>query len=367
MTNAATPPRDATSAALPPGVRGLTSAEAAQRLAADGPNRLAPLEPGRRLRRFLGPLKDPMVILLLVAAPTYLLIGDVVDAIVALAAILPVAGVGWLLEERAERTLERLRQVTAPGATVWRGGTPLRVPAESLVRGDVVLVREGDVVPADARILELTQLGTDEAALTGESLPVQKSAGDTVYAGTTVSSGRATVEVTATGARTRYGAIGTLVASVATHATPLQRVLARLVRWLSVLAIVLCALVMAIALARGNGWADAIIAAVSLGIAAIPEEFALVYGLYLSLGAWRLARDHALVRRLPAVETLGSATVICADKTGTLTEGRLAVSHLATLDDDPARVRLLAEAAVLASEPDPFDPLDRAITAHARG
>jgi P-type Ca2+ transporter type 2C len=353
------------SAPLPPGVRGLTTAEARVRLVTDGPNRLAAGDERKRWKRWLGPLADPMVILLLVAAPTYLLIGNTSDAIVALIAVVPVAAVGWLLEARAERTLEKLRQLTAPSAAVLRDGVEARISADELVVGDVVFLREGDIVPADGRVLELTQLATDESSLTGESLPVQKSARDLAFAGTTVVSGRATVEVTATGPRTRHGEIGILLAGVAEHTTPLQVALGRLVKWLSVVAAVLCALVMAIEVLRGNGWGNAVIAAVSLAIAAIPEEFSLVYGLYLSLGAWRLARDHALVRRLPAVETLGSATVICTDKTGTLTEGRLAVTHVRVPEPSPERERALSEAAVLACEPEPFDPLDKAITAHA--
>ncbi len=349
-----------------PGVRGLTAAQARIRLLTDGPNLLVPASASSRWLRWIGPLKDPMVLLLLVAAPTYLFIGNTTDAIVAFIAVVPVAAVGWLLEARAERTLERLRQVTAPNASVWRDGLQVRLAADQLVVGDVVSLREGDIVPADARVIELTQLSTDEAALTGESLPVHKSVGELVFAGTTVSSGRASTEVTATGARTRHGAIGTLLYGVKEHTTPLQRALGKLVRVLGVVAALLCVLVMAIEVLRGHGFGAAVIAAVSLAIAAIPEEFSLVYGLYLSLGAWRLARDKALVRRLPAVETLGSATVICTDKTGTLTEGRLAVTQLCVPKPGPESDRALAQAAVRACEPDPFDPLDRAILQYAR-
>jgi Ca2+-transporting ATPase len=357
-----------------PEVAGLTSEQAAARLTADGPNRIVPEERRHRIRRALGPLADPMVALLLVAAPTYLLIGETTDAVVAFAALVPIAAVGWLLEARAERTLERLRQLTAPTASVWRDGRHQEVRAEELVVGDVLWLHEGDVVPADGRVLELTQLLVDEAALTGEALPVAKAvpadgdpaADGEVWAGTTVLAGRAVAEVVATGARTRYGQIGTLVAGQAAHLTPLQRSLGRLVRWLAAVAAVFCAAVVAAQLAHGAGWGQAVIAGVSLAIAAIPEEFAMVYGLYLALGAWRLSRDHALVRRLPGVETLGSTTVICVDKTGTLTEGRLSVGGLATADEDGDE-RALLEAAVLACEPDPFDPLDVAIVDAAAG
>ncbi|HET6953146.1 MAG TPA: cation-transporting P-type ATPase [Acidimicrobiales bacterium] len=356
---------------------GLSEAEAAARRARDGPNRIVPEARGRRFVRLLGPLADPMVALLLVAAPTYLLIGDTTDAIVAFVALGPIVAVGWLLESRAERTLEKLAQLTAPTARVVRDGEERSLPAEDLVVDDVVWLHEGDVVPADAAVVDLTQLLVDESALTGESLPVSKEAGgtggaSTVLAGTTVLSGRALARVTAIGAATRYGRVGTLVATGRQPLTPLQRGLVRLVRALTVVAAVFCAAVVVAELAHGHGWGDAVIAGVSLAIAAIPEEFSMIYTLYLALGAWRLAQQRALVRRLPSVETLGSTTVICTDKTGTLTHGGLAVAAAWTADGrcadggtlTPAQADLL-EAAVLACEPRPFDPLDVAIVDYA--
>ena len=345
---------------------GLTTEEAGRRRAQDGPNVIVPSDPRDRWRRLLGPLADPMVALLLIAAPTYLLIGETTDAVVALVALVPIAAVGWLLEARAEHTLDALRALTAPTAVVWRDGRQQTVSVEDLVAGDVVRMHEGDVVPADAELLELTQLQVDESALTGESLPVAKSVADAVWAGTTVLAGRADAEVTATGGRTRYGQIGALVAEVGQRQTPLQQALGRLVRGLAVLAAVFCAAVVGAQLLHGAGWGEAVIAGVSLAIAAIPEEFAMVYGLYLALGAWRLARRGALVRRLPGVETLGSTTVICVDKTGTLTEGALAVGATVPSTDGRAAMTTLLETAVLACEPDPYDPLDLAIVAEAR-
>jgi Ca2+-transporting ATPase len=365
---------------------GLSSEEAAERLARDGPNVVIPEARAQRIKRYAGPLADPMVVLLLLAAPTYLLVGETVDAIVAFVALGPIAAVGWLLESRAERTLAELRRLTAPTARAVRDGTEHVVPVEELVVGDVVQVQEGDVVPADATVLELTQLLVDEAALTGESLPVGKAPGSEdgghaptgedesrVWAGTTVLSGRALVRVTGTGPSTRFGRISALVATSGPPLTPLQRGLARLVRALAVLAAAFCAAVVVAELIHGDGWGDAVIAGVSLAIAAIPEEFSMVYTLYLALGAWRLAQQRALVRRLPSVETLGSTTVICADKTGTLTQGRLAVAAIWTADGGQhdggpltGPERALLEAAVLACEPRPFDPLDVAIVDYAR-
>ena len=382
-------PTDVALMAPPEGVVGLTSAEAARRLALDGPNQIVPNDTAGRWRRILGPLADPMVALLLIAAPTYLLIGDTTDAIVVFVALVPIAGVGWVLEARAERTLAQLRQLTAPTVLVERDGEPESIPTDELVVGDLVWLHEGDIVPADADLIALTQLLVDESALTGESLPMTKTPVDSpldasaigsapsppdciVSAGTTVLTGRAIARVVRTGPRTRYGEIGRLVAATRSPRTPLQRALARLVLVLSIAAFVFCVAVVAAELARGEGWGEAVIAGVSLAIAAIPEEFSMVYALYLALGAWQLAKGNALVRRLPGVETLGSTTVICTDKTGTLTRGELSVaatipsegSHGEVGDDDAQRA--LLEAAVLACEPDPYDPLDIAIVEHAR-
>ncbi len=361
------------------GAGGLSAAEAASRLVSDGPNVVVPEAPTSRWRRWLGPLADPMVLLLLIAAPTYLLIGETTDAIVALVALGPIAAVGWVLEARAERTLGQLRRLTAPTATVMRDGEERSLPVDEVVVGDLVRVREGDIVPADSVVRASTQVLLDESSLTGESLPVGKEVGATgddqcLWAGTTVVSGSALIQVTTTGTATRYGQIGRLVAEARTPLTPLQRGLARLVRALALLALAFCVAVVAAELIHGDGWGAAVIAGVSLAIAAIPEEFSMVYTLYLALGAWRLAQDRALVRRLPSVETLGSTTVICTDKTGTLTEGRLALTAIWTpnggtqtaADSYGAPATELLEDAVRACEPTPFDPLDLTIVDAAR-
>jgi magnesium-transporting ATPase (P-type) len=303
----------------------------------------------------------------------YLALREYVDAIITLVAIAPIVAVGVALEARAEHALEQLRRLATPRAIVWRDGAQQAVPTDALVPGDLALLHEGDIIPADGALLAGAQLSADESALTGESVPATKDAADAsedraVYAGTTVLAGRGFARLTATGPRTRYGRIGALVAEVKPPPTPLKRLIRRLVRQLGLAALVVCLLVVLLELARGRGWATTPIAGVSLAIAAVPEEFPLVYTLYLTLGAWRLAHDRALVRRLAAVETLGGTTVICADKTGTLTLGQLAVGALATASGpvrvgdelDPA-ARALPEAAVRASEPQPFDPLEQAI------
>ena len=350
----------------PEGVDGLTGTDAAARLERDGPNDVVPTRDRPWWRRLLDPFKDPMVALLLVAAPTYVALGETTDAIIALVALVPIAAVGWVLEWRAEHTLERLRSVLDPTAVAWRDGRNTVVAARELVRDDVVWLREGDIVPADAVIVDASLVVVDESSLTGESHPVTKSIDDDaqLFAGTTVLTGRSVARVVATGAATRYGRIGRLVADTGVVKTPLQRSLTRLVTALGVVAVAFCIAVMVAELLHGDGWGQAVIAGVSLAIAAIPEEFSMVYALYLALGAWRLAGERALVRRLPGVETLGSTTVICVDKTGTLTAGRLVVGGLVPAPGVDEHELLIAS--VLACEPEPYDPLDVALVAFAR-
>lgn len=366
-----------------PAERGLSIDEAQQRLRDVGPNQLVP-ETRRApwLAWLIRPFADPMVLLLLGAGVVYLYLRDTLDAATVLVALVPIALVSVVLEARAEQALDRLRHLTAPTATVWRDGRRQVVPVEQLVPGDLVSLREGDVIPADGVLALGSELTLDESALTGESAPVVKTAQSErderdLCAGTSVRSGRGWMRVTETGPRTRFGQVGTLVASIEQTETPLQRLIARLVGQLAIGAALVCAAVAGIELIAGHGIVAAITAAVSLAIAAVPEEFPMVYTLYLSLGAWRLAREHALVRRLPSVETLGATTTICTDKTGTLTLGTMEVAALWVGDGEPAgreatasdllapATRALVRAAVLASEPCPFDPLERAIVRFA--
>ena len=348
---------------------GLTTAEARLRLARYGPNDLVP--PARSLgaltwlRRVV---TDPMVVLLLVAGGVYVSVGDVGDAAVSLIALVAITAVSVVLELRTEHALEALQRLTSPVAAIWRDGRLQTIAANEIVPGDLILLREGDVIAADAALVADGRLMVDESSLTGESHPVDKERDATTWASTTVLSGRADAVVTETGARTRYGKIGVLVAGISEPATPLQRGIRRLVMSLGLVAGVASVFVVGVELAHGAGLAAAIVAGISLAMAAIPEEFPMVFALYLALGAWRLARDRALIRRLAKVETLGSTTVIATDKTGTLTTGRLELRALASLDGqvvDGAERTALLEAAILASEPSGHDPLDAAILRHA--
>ncbi len=356
---------------------GLTSDAARALLVEHGPN--VPVSARARPRAWewlLRALADPMTLLLLVAGFTYLALGDTTSALVAFGAIVPLAATGFVLETRAEHALEELARLTAPTARVHRDGAWVAIPAENVVPGDLLLVQEGDIVAADGHLVADAQLTVDEAALTGESQPVDKAMGEDprVFAGTTVLSGRARVRVDNTGAATQYGGVGTLVARAQPSRTPLERAVRKLVIRLAAVAVGFVLAVTGVELLHGSGWGAALLAGVSLAIALAPEELPIVYTLYLALGARRLAREHALVRRLAGVETLGSTTVICTDKTGTLTLGRIALGALVAADGrrrnvgdplDRAACELL-DAAVLASEPTPFDPLDQAIAASAR-
>ena len=353
------------------GSSGLTAAEARLRLARHGPNELVPAaRPPDALIWLRRVLTDPMVVLLLVAGAVYVGVGDLGDAAVSLIALVAITAVSVVLELRTERALEALKRLTSPVAAVWRDGTLETIAANEIVPGDRVLLRDGDVIPADVALVADGRLMVDESSLTGESHPVDKERGAAAWAGTTVLSGRADAIVIETGARTRYGKIGVLVAGIAEPPTPLQRGIRRFVTSLGVVAVIASLSVIGVELAHGVGWAAAIVAGISLAMAAIPEEFPMVFALYLALGAWRLARDRALIRRLAKVETLGSTTVIATDKTGTLTAGRLELRDLASPNGKIAggaeRVALL-EAAILASEPSGHDPLDAAILRHAAG
>jgi P-type Ca2+ transporter type 2C len=321
---------------------GLSTAVATHRRAEVGPNELED-EPRRAVWRLvLAQFANTMIVVLMVAAAVTIAIGEHRDAMVIGAILVLNAGIGAVQEHRAEQAMAALKSMTAPCARVVRDGTESIVAAADLVPGDVILLAAGDLVPADGRLLECPGLRVDEAALTGESLPVDKAsvpvtddaeAGvadqtSLVFKGTAVVAGRARAVVVATGMATALGEIAGLLRTHQPPRTPLQRRLAVLGRWLAVAALVVCMVVFALGVLRGVDTLTMLLAAVALAVAAIPEALPAVVTISLALGAQRMARHHALMRRLPAVETLGSVTVICSDKTGTLTQGRMQVEHV---------------------------------------
>jgi len=315
---------------------GLSDEEAARRLAEHGPNELTAGGGPSAWRILLHQLTSVLVVLLVVAAAVSAVLGDALDAVAILVIVVLNTVLGFVQEYRAERAIAALRQMAQPVARVRRGGAVREVPARDLVPGDIVLLEAGNIVPADGRLLLAVSLHAQEAALTGESVPVAKETssltdpalplGDRrnmVYAGTAVTSGRGVAVVTATGMRTEIGRIARMLQAVEREPTPLQRRLAQLAWVLSIAAVAIVAVVFVLGLLRGEEPRLMFLAAVSLAVAAVPEGLPAVVTITLALGAQRMLRRRALIRTLPAVETLGSVTVICTDKTGTLTLNRM--------------------------------------------
>ncbi|WP_027717212.1 cation-translocating P-type ATPase [Desulfovirgula thermocuniculi] len=318
-------------------VRGLTEGEARERLKRFGPNELQkPPRPGL-WQLFSKQLKDFMVLVLLGATVVSGLLGEYADAVTIIVIVLLNAFLGCLQEYRAERSMELLREMAAPEARVIREGAEKRIGAASLVPGDLVLIEAGDRVPADLRLVEVSNLEVEESALTGESRPVGKivetiagrvtpgDARNMAYMGTVVTRGRGKGIVVATGMATEMGRIATLIKEAGSEETPLQRRLEQLGRWLVAFCLFICALVVASGIYRGEPAYQMFLAGVSLAVAAIPEGLPAIVTVVLALGVQRMIRRQAIIRRLQAVETLGCATVICSDKTGTLTQNVMTV------------------------------------------
>jgi len=344
---------------------GLTDEEARRRLERQGPNRLVAEPRGARWKELLGTLSDPMALMLGAAAAVYALMGETRDAVILLIALFPVLAIDVILEARSRDALKKLASAVSARVLVVRGGRTFEVPTEDLVEGDVVHLKEGDVAPADGEIQQGSHLSFDESVLTGESQPADKAPGDRFFAGTAVLSGKAVGVITRTGPRTEYGKIARLVAESSGESTPFQRKLHALVIRLGIVAAVAAGILLVLGLLRGLPFGRALLPAISLGMSAAPEEFLLVYTVFLSLGAFRLTASNVLVRRLAAVETLGSTTVICTDKTGTLTSGRFQLERHEPLAPDVTEDELLV-AAVLACEPEPADALEKDIVAHSQ-
>ena len=337
-------------------MKGLSSAEAAARLAAEGPNALP--VPGRHglAAIALGVLREPMFLLLIAATGIYLLLGDVHEAMVLGASIAGVIALTVAQERKAERALEALRDLSSPRAMVLRDGERKRIAGRDVVRGDLLILAEGDRVPADARLIAATDLTADESLLTGESLPVDKRAGDAVFSGTLLVRGQGRAEVTATGPRSEFGRIGASLATLEPGKTALERETARIVRLVAAFAVALSLALMVFYALTRDDWLGGALGGLTLAMAILPEEFPVVLTVFLALGAWRISQHGVLTRRMPAVEMLGAATVLCVDKTGTLTENRMAVV---------GTPQAVVDTAALACEVDLFDPMEKAIVAAA--
>jgi Ca2+-transporting ATPase len=354
---------------------GLSNEEAARRLKTYGPNRLVRASRGAAILAFIRTVADPMAVMLAAAGAVYYALGERTDAYVLFAAIVPVLAVDVILEARSRTALKKLAGVVAPRARVVRSGVQTETPTADLVPGDLLLLKEGDIVHADAVVRSSSNLALDESQLTGEAEPVSKrpceipaAVADApepsrVYAGSRVLEGHGFAEVTATGERTRYGDLARLVAEVGPRPTPLERKTARMVRLMVGAAIIASALLFVSRMIGGAPPGNAFLYAVSLAMSAVGEEFLLVLTMFLSIGAYRLSQHGVLVRRLASVETLGSTTVICLDKTGTLTAGEFMLEEHLPLGPEMSEDALL-EAAALACEPQAADTMERKILAH---
>ncbi|MGL4651578.1 MAG: cation-translocating P-type ATPase, partial [Caldilineaceae bacterium] len=320
---------------------GLSASTAAQRLAEVGPNELVERGGRTRLQILIEQFTNILTLLLIAAAVVSYFLDDVVEAVVILAIVVLNGILGYTQEYRAEQSMAALKRMSVPTVRVRRDGRVQEISARELVPGDLVMLETGNVVPADGRVTQSVNMRTTEAALTGESEAVEKDPalifdgdrplGDRrnmAFSGTVVNYGRGEMLVTGTGMNTELGRIADLLQSVADEETPLQLRLDRLGKWLAIAAIVLVAVIFVGGLALGQGVEEMLLTAVSLAVAAIPEALTAVVTIALSLGAQRMLRRKALIRKLPAVETLGSVTVICSDKTGTLTQNRMTVTAL---------------------------------------
>ena len=338
--------------------RGLSQAEAAARLAAEGPNELPQADARSLLRIAFDVVREPMFGLLLAAGIAYLVLGQSTEAVALLVFASASVAIAVVQETRSERVLEALRDLTSPRALVIRDGQRQRIPGREVVRGDIVILSEGDRVPADGRLTVSHDLKLDESLVTGESLPIARQVGDPVLSATLVVRGQGVAETLATGARSRIGQIGQSLGEIEHAAPVLQRQTRRLVRMVGGVGLVCCLLAVVLyGLWRGS-WIEAALAGIALGMSMLPEEFPLVLAVFMVMGAWRLSRNRVLTRRASAIESLGAATVLCTDKTGTLTENRM--SLIAFRPDDTATRAALIERGAQASPVDAFDPMDRA-------
>ena len=333
--------RDAAFELLSSTPQGLSSAEATKRFAEVGPNEIQAAKRVTAWEILLEQFKNVLILILLGAVVLSLFLGHGVESIIIAVIVLFAVVLGFVQEYRAERAIEALRQMAAPTASVMRDGAEVKIPARELVPGDVILLRTGDRIPADARLLETVNLQVEEAALTGESVPVEKhvqalssddlAVGDRknmVYAGTAVTYGRGRAVVAATGMNTEFGKIAQLLQTVESGKTPLQENLDKVGSLLARAAFVVVALIVALGVLRGQPFVEMLIFGIALAVAVVPEALPAVVTISLAIGVQKMVKRNALIRRLPAVETLGSTSVICSDKTGTLTKDEMTVRRI---------------------------------------
>jgi Ca2+-transporting ATPase len=368
------------------GLTGLTADEIPQLRKTHGFNEL-PASKKRSLFRLLFEImKEPMFLLLVACGVLYLILGDLEEALLLLSFVFVIIGITLYQENKTENALEALRDLSSPRACVIRNGTEERIAGREVLPGDIILLKEGDRVPADADLLWSLNLTIDESILTGESVAVRKCALDQspsetrpggddspfVFSGTLAVQGQGVAHVRTIGLETEMGRIGKSLKAMETESTRLQKQVKRLVKTIAVVGAGLCVIVVLVyGLARHN-WLGGLLSGISLAMATLPEEFPVVLTIFLAMGAWRMSKKNVLTRRVSAVETLGSATVLCSDKTGTLTQNKMTIAALAAGQDIlgiagqqtdrlPEEFHSVVEYGVLASKKDPFDPMDKAL------
>jgi P-type Ca2+ transporter type 2C len=366
-------------------IQGLTEQEALERLAEDGYNELPSAQRRTILHILVEVIREPMFIMLIACGFLYLVLGSLEEALMLMGFVIVIIGITFYQEQKTERALEALRDLSSPRALVIRDGKQQRIAGREVVRDDIVLLSEGDRVPADAVMLSGNLLNVDESLLTGESVPVRKKSWDGrlemgrpggddlpfVYSGTLVVKGQGIAQVRSTGPRTEIGKIGKALQILEPEDTNLQRQTGKIVRNFAIIGLSLCVLVVVVYGLTHGDWLHGFLAGITLAMATLPEEFPVVLTIFLALGAWRISQHHVLTRRVPAVEMLGAATVLCVDKTGTLTQNRMTVtrigvgSELFSIDGKqltlPERYHEVMEYSILASPADPFDPMEKAM------
>ncbi|MEI7989834.1 MAG: cation-translocating P-type ATPase [Chloroflexota bacterium] len=366
-------------------LQGLSDEDVIARLARDGYNELPSSEKRTLFHILFEVIREPMFLLLIACGTLYLLLGDVQEAMLLLGFVFVVIGITIYQEQKTEKALDALRDLSSPRALVIRNGAQQRIAGKDVVADDIILISEGDRVPADAVLLSCTNLNVDESLLTGESVSVRKTAWDGVsemgrpggddlpfvYSGTMVVKGQAIGQVRSTGVRTEMGKIGKALQTLETEDTNLQKQTGMIVKRFATVGIILCVIVVVVFGMTRNDWLGGILAGITLAMATLPEEFPVVMTIFLALGAWRISQRKVLTRRMYAVEMLGAATVLCTDKTGTLTLNRMTIVNVCINKQYydismqqvalPEEVHEAVEYSILASPSDPFDPMEKAM------
>ena len=378
-------------------VTGLSQTEVQKKLISEGYNEIPSGMKNKFLFLILNVLKEPMLLLLIICGIIYFILGSIEDALMLVSFIVVVIGITIYQERKTEKALDALKNLSSPRALVIRGGKQVNIPGREVVTEDIIVLKEGNRVPADAIVFSCSNLLIDESMLTGESVPVRKQeievgsnpeemrpGGDDlpyVYSGTMIIQGHGHAKVISTGGSTEMGKIGKALKSIKDEPTILQKETGRIIKNLLIIGGILCAVIVIVyGLTRVtivNGvprpdWLNGFLAGLSLSMAMLPEEFSVVLLIFLTMGAWRISKRQVLARKMSAIETLGSASVLCVDKTGTLTMNKMSLKKIYTeneyLDFDKnntadisEKFHNLLEYGILASQRDPFDPIESAI------